>query len=361
VENPVPLTVEDADRVVNAPVPAVPLPIAPGAANVAPPRDEAFRLATLVVDVTVNGAVPIATVDTNAGAEILLLDVIALVLVPATAGQVRVAVPLVDPLPVIMQAVVPVTPQFSAVSLSVVNVAVEAVPLPIAPGVANVAPFRDEAFRLGTLVVLVTVSGGVPIATVDMSAGAERLLLATIAFVDVPATAGQVKVAVPLVDPCPVITQDSDPDVPQVSAVSVIDPASTRLPPELNVEVADGVWRVVVPPPVTSAVLVRAPAPTTVTVPVPAGVEHAPAPLRNVDELHVPVHKEITSLLAASVNAPVRVVFFMMPVPRVARLMLDDPRVIVAVFATPLPPLAAESGVLREITVPVTTIGAVPV
>lgn len=36
--NPVPETVLDAERVVNAPVAAVPLPIDPGAANVAPPR-----------------------------------------------------------------------------------------------------------------------------------------------------------------------------------------------------------------------------------------------------------------------------------------------------------------------------------
>jgi hypothetical protein len=48
--------------VVNAPVLAVPDPIAPGAANVAPFRLLAFRLATLVVEATVNGAVPVATV-----------------------------------------------------------------------------------------------------------------------------------------------------------------------------------------------------------------------------------------------------------------------------------------------------------
>ena len=63
VEKPVPDTVEDALKVVNAPVLAVPLPIAPGEANVAPPNELALRLATFVVDATVNGAVPVAMVD----------------------------------------------------------------------------------------------------------------------------------------------------------------------------------------------------------------------------------------------------------------------------------------------------------
>ena len=39
------------------------LPIGPGTANVAPLNEEAFKLATLVVEVTVNGAVPVATVE----------------------------------------------------------------------------------------------------------------------------------------------------------------------------------------------------------------------------------------------------------------------------------------------------------
>ena len=45
------------------------------------------------------------------------------------------------------------------------------------------------------------VSGAVPVDTVDTSAGADRLLLDKIAFVGVPAAAGQVSVAVPLVEP----------------------------------------------------------------------------------------------------------------------------------------------------------------
>ena len=54
-----------ADTVVNAPVEAVVEPIAPGAANVAPFKEDAFKLATFVVDDTTNGAVPVDTVEVN--------------------------------------------------------------------------------------------------------------------------------------------------------------------------------------------------------------------------------------------------------------------------------------------------------
>jgi hypothetical protein len=48
---------------VNAPEPAVVLPIEPGDAKVAPLSDDAFRLATFVVEATTNGAVPVVSVD----------------------------------------------------------------------------------------------------------------------------------------------------------------------------------------------------------------------------------------------------------------------------------------------------------
>lgn len=51
--------------VVNAPVPGVPEPMAPGAAKVAPFKLLAFKLATLVVEATENGAVPVARVKTS--------------------------------------------------------------------------------------------------------------------------------------------------------------------------------------------------------------------------------------------------------------------------------------------------------
>jgi len=51
-----------ADRVVNAPEPAVVEPIEPGEAKVAPLKLEALRFATFVVDATVSGAVPVVMV-----------------------------------------------------------------------------------------------------------------------------------------------------------------------------------------------------------------------------------------------------------------------------------------------------------
>ena len=50
---------------VNVPVSGVPPPIGPGAANVAPLNDDAFRFATFVVLATTSGGVPIATDDVN--------------------------------------------------------------------------------------------------------------------------------------------------------------------------------------------------------------------------------------------------------------------------------------------------------
>jgi len=45
--------------------PGVVPPMVPGAAKVAPERVEAFKLATLVVEVTTRGAVPVATVEVS--------------------------------------------------------------------------------------------------------------------------------------------------------------------------------------------------------------------------------------------------------------------------------------------------------
>jgi len=52
-------------KVVKVPAAAVPPPIAPGLEKVAPFKEEAFRLATLVVEATTNGAVPVARVEVN--------------------------------------------------------------------------------------------------------------------------------------------------------------------------------------------------------------------------------------------------------------------------------------------------------
>jgi hypothetical protein len=61
-----PLVIEVlAVKVVNVAEPGVPPPIVPGAANVAPFNELAFKLATLVVEATEKGAVPVETVETS--------------------------------------------------------------------------------------------------------------------------------------------------------------------------------------------------------------------------------------------------------------------------------------------------------
>ena len=53
------------DIVVKLPVLAVVFPIGPGFANVFPDNELAFKFATLVVELIINGAVPVKTVDLN--------------------------------------------------------------------------------------------------------------------------------------------------------------------------------------------------------------------------------------------------------------------------------------------------------
>ena len=162
-----------ADSVVNAPVfgvvaPTVPLwgpekavlavivvpliaagvvpPIAPGTAIVAPFREEALRFATLVVEATVNGAVPVTNV-----------------LVTAPEAERVVNAPVLG----VVAPTVPLWgPEKAVLAVIVVPLIVEGVVPPIAPGAAIVAPLRDEALRFGTFVVDATVSGGVPVTIV---------------------------------------------------------------------------------------------------------------------------------------------------------------------------------------------------
>lgn len=54
-----------AVKSVKVATPGVPPPMVPGAAKVAPFKEEAFRLATLVVEATEKGAVPVARVEVN--------------------------------------------------------------------------------------------------------------------------------------------------------------------------------------------------------------------------------------------------------------------------------------------------------
>jgi hypothetical protein len=118
--------------VVNPPVFGVVDPMVPGMAHVPPSNWDTFRLPTTVVDVTTNGAVPIATVDVNAGAWMLLDETTALVDVPATAGAVKVADPDEDPVSDKIPLLVPASPT--------VNVGAENVNWVLVSGAAAAPP-----------------------------------------------------------------------------------------------------------------------------------------------------------------------------------------------------------------------------
>ena len=132
LEVPVKLVFPDAETVVNAPVLAEPDPIAPGEAKVAPFNEDAFKFATLVVEETVNGAVPVATF------EIKLLAVIE----PLIRGEVEYA-GVVDEevlFPNIVYA-----PAFNNVAFNVplVMTAVEGAELKIVPSPVNVTDVTE--------------------------------------------------------------------------------------------------------------------------------------------------------------------------------------------------------------------------
>ena len=70
---------------------------------------------------------------------------------------------------VTMPAVVRPESVMEVLPVKVVNVPAAAVPPPMAPGFEKVAPFKEEAFKLGTLVVEATTNGAVPVASVEVS------------------------------------------------------------------------------------------------------------------------------------------------------------------------------------------------
>jgi succinate-acetate transporter protein len=173
--NPTP-TVPEVVKLVNVPGAAVVPPIAPGDANVAPLNELAFKFATFVVEVTVSGAVPVDTVLTSVLAVAVVKVPVEAVMPPIAPGDANVA-PLNElafkfatfVVELIVSGAVPVdTVLTSVLAVAVVKVPAAAVVLPIAPGDANVAPFKELAFKLATFVVEVTVNGAVPVATVQI-------------------------------------------------------------------------------------------------------------------------------------------------------------------------------------------------
>jgi hypothetical protein len=61
-----------------------------------------------------------------------------------------------------------ILPEVNPESVREVNTPDPGVPDPIEPGDAKVAPFKDEAFKFGTLVVEDMTKGAVPVATVEV-------------------------------------------------------------------------------------------------------------------------------------------------------------------------------------------------
>lgn len=112
--------------VVNTPVDATLDPIAPGLANVAPPKLLAFKLATLVVDATINGAVPVVTVLVT----VVKRPVLAVV-EPIAGGLTKLNVPPSVKLPVLVTVPVKVNPFTVPVPLTEVTVP------PVAPVTAE--------------------------------------------------------------------------------------------------------------------------------------------------------------------------------------------------------------------------------
>jgi hypothetical protein len=73
-----------------------------------------------------------------------------------------------EPDPKVLVKDAPVPRVLFPLLVKVVKAPVEGV-VPIAPGLAKVAPFKDEAFKFATLVVEATTRGAVPVAKVEVS------------------------------------------------------------------------------------------------------------------------------------------------------------------------------------------------
>jgi len=93
-------------------------------------------------------------------------EAVATYVVPAVAVVVVLIILVVYPSIVDAPVAVSAVNVPAAVAVSVVNVPDAGVALPIAPGAANVAPFKLDAFKLATLVVEATTNGAVPVARV---------------------------------------------------------------------------------------------------------------------------------------------------------------------------------------------------
>jgi len=252
-------------------------PITPGAANVAPDNVLAFKLATLVVDATVKGAVPVETVESKNGED---TDVPTNSCLAIAAPPAKVILPplVEDTASVVLLVAIPPDNSNVPVVLLVLDVvvvpvitvkeAVEGVVPPIAPGVANVAPDKEDAFKLATLVVDATVKGAVPVDNVEVIAPeALKVVKAAVDGVVPPIAPGAANVAPDNVlafklatfvvldtvnGAVPVETVETkngeDTDVPTKSCLAIATPPAKVILPPLLLLVASVVLLVAIPP-----------------------------------------------------------------------------------------------------------------
>jgi hypothetical protein len=275
-----------AESVVKAPVDAVPLPIGPGAANVAPLRDDAFRFGTLVVLVTTRGGVPIATVDVNCPVTLRLVPVAAPI-----DGVVSVILVAARPLGrVVPNEGMPVAPVTSTELLALASTP------HTGPVVPYTRPLRVGARPAGEFVLFdrtISVDAGQVMTCVD-------------------AATPLIKSPVELIVPAPFWPPGGAPIVTPIEPTSVISlttngdaPAPIGTVPAVKLVICDGPPTVTVPVPVNgdgdTTILVS---PAVMLTPL-AGVFHTPLPLQYVvDDAPVPEFRLVTGRLPITPPAP---------------------------------------------------------
>jgi hypothetical protein len=125
---------------------------------VAPFNVLALRLATFVLEETVNGLVPVLTVETKALA-VTEVPTYKFLAIPTPPETTSAPVVLEDESVVLLKVTTPLADKL-------VKEAELGVVLPIEVGLANVPPFRKDTFKFPTTVVLEIVNGAVPVANV---------------------------------------------------------------------------------------------------------------------------------------------------------------------------------------------------
>lgn len=175
------VTVVVALKVVKAPVLGVPLPIAPGAAKVAPLSEDAFKFATLVVLETTSGAVPVAIVDVSCPLTLKLVPVAAPMFGVTSVGLVFIT--NVEPVPVCAATEVAlpedvIGPVKLALVVTLPAVKPDAVPVQFVK-----TPLAGVPSAGATKVLLESVSVPANVASVPLTAGRVRVVVAVCARV----------------------------------------------------------------------------------------------------------------------------------------------------------------------------------